>query len=131
MKNQRITILGFLALLILTTATPSFPAQWNGHQYPSGQEYHSRFRWEGVVDGTVIVRIRRRQVDVETLSGLPVQRQRHDFTDPLPLARVDVDLNVIEGRGRVRLVQEPRPNNDYVAMVRIEDEDRGSGRYAF
>jgi hypothetical protein len=131
MKKERITMLAVLGLLIITLSTPSLYAQWYDHRGWPGQESPSRFRWEGVVDGTVIVRVRRRQIDVETLSGLPVQRQRHDFTDSLPRARVDVDLNLIEGRGRVRLVQEPRPNNDYVAAVRIEDEDRGAGRYAF
>lgn len=91
----------------------------------------AQFRWEGTVDGVTIIRINRRQVEYEYQSGLPVQRQRYDFTDALPFTRLDVRLNVIEGRGNVKLLGQPRSDNNYTAAVLIEDKERGAGDYAF
>jgi hypothetical protein len=130
MRREGVKVLRLRSLLFLPLLAFPIQAQSFRPQFPQ-QERIARFRWEGVVDGTSVIRIRRRQVSVEHLSGLPVQRQRYDFTDPLPSSRVEVELEVIEGRGRVRLVEQPRANNDYVAAVRIEDPDRGQGRYAF
>jgi hypothetical protein len=130
MTNKVFRLSPILPLFFLALITPAIQAQFSRNQFPQ-PDRTARFRWEGIVDGTSLIRIRRRQVDTDNLSGLPVQRQRYDFTEPLPLARVDVRLEVIEGRGRVRLIQEPRPNNDYTAVVRIEDDDRGQARYVF
>jgi hypothetical protein len=62
---------------------------------------------------------------------LPVQRQRYEFTDPLPRASVEVGLVVLEGRGRVRLVESPRSNNNFAAVVRIDDNSGGRDLYSF
>ncbi|MCI0524347.1 MAG: hypothetical protein L0Y75_03705 [Acidobacteria bacterium] len=117
------------SLLMASFFSISANAQWNGYQYPNSGI--SRFRWEGIVDGTSFVYIRGRNVRVETRSGLPVQRQRYNFTDPLPRASVDLGLNVFNGRGRVRLVQYPRPNNGFTAVVRIDDNSGGRDVYGF
>src|SRR5262249_51498617 len=122
--------LGLLGSL-LAVSIFSIPAnaQWGGNQYPNSGI--SRFRWEGVVDGTSFVYIRGRNVRVETRSGLPVQRQRFNFSDPLPFASIELGLDVFNGRGRVRLVQNPQPNNDYTAVVRIDDNSGGRDAYGF
>ncbi len=121
---------GLIASL-LTVSFFSAPAsaQFFPGQYPNSGI--SRFRWEGIVDGTSFVHIRGRNVRVETRSGLPVQRQRYNFTDPLPRASVDLELDAFNGRGRVRLVQYPRPNNDFTAVVRIDDNSGGRDAYGF
>ncbi|MCG3164182.1 MAG: hypothetical protein JMDDDDMK_05665 [Acidobacteria bacterium] len=121
---------GLMASLLLVSFF-SIPAnaQWGGYQYPNSGI--SRFRWEGIVDGTSFVRIRGRNVQVETRSGLPVQRQNYNFSDPLPRAAVELGLNVFNGRGRVRLVQYPRVDNDFTAVVRIDDNSGGRDVYGF
>src|SRR5262249_45196183 len=91
----------------------------------------SRFRWEGIVDGTAFIYVRERQVQVETRSGLPVQRQQYNFSDPLPRASVELGLNVFNGRGRVRLIEYPRPQNGYTAVIRIDDSSGGRDIYGF
>ncbi len=130
MKREGIKFLYLLSVLLLPFVAPSIQAQSFRESFPSHQRL-SRFRWEGTVDGTIVIRLRRRQIDVETLSGLPVQQQRYDFTSPLPSASTDLKLTIIEGRGRVRLIEQPRTSNDYVAVVRIEDEKPGRSYYAF
>src|SRR5438093_1395526 len=130
MKQQRVNILQFFSLLLLPLIAPAIQAQTYPGQYSQSNRI-ARFHWEGIVDGTDIIRVRRRQVQTEVRSGAPVQRERYEFTDPLPNIRIDVELEVIEGRGRVQLLEQPRPNNDYAAVIRIEDPDRGQSRYVF
>src|SRR5262245_42869737 len=87
-----------LSLMVMVPMAGFAYSQWGGPQYPNSDI--SRFRWEGVVDGIAFVSIRGRQVQVESRSGLPVQRERYHFTDPLPRAAVEIGLNVFNGRGR-------------------------------
>ncbi len=134
MNKHCISILQLLSLLVLPfIMAPAIQAQsyqpYPG-QFPQSNRV-ARFRWEGIVDGTDIIRVRRRQVQTEIRSGAPVQRERYEFTDPLPAVGVSVQLEVLEGRGRVQLLEQPRPNNDFAAVVRIEDSDRGASRYVF
>lgn len=125
------------ALLVVPFLVLSAQAQWfpnqdqdrNSNQYPNSGI--SRFRWEGVVDGTSTVRIKGRRVDVQTYSGLPVQRQKYEFTDALPRTVVNVQLVATDGRDRVRLIESPRANNDYTAVVRIDDRSSGRDFYSF
>ncbi len=133
MKINGLKIGAVLSLLFIPFLMLSAQAQWwpgnNQSSYPNSGI--SRFRWEGVVDGTSYVRIRGRQVRVETRSGLPVQRQRYDFTDPLPRNAVNVQLVVFDGRDRVRLIESPRQGNDFSAVVRIDDRSGGRDFYSF
>ncbi len=136
MKLTGLKVGAFLSLLFLPLVFLSANAQWNGNypnSYPSQYPNRdiSRFRWSGIVDGTTFVYVRGRQVQVESRSGLPVQRQRYDFTDPLPRASVQLGLSVLEGRGRVRLVEYPQSRNDYTAIVRIDDNSGGRDVYSF
>ncbi|HEX9005112.1 MAG TPA: hypothetical protein VGB07_34700 [Blastocatellia bacterium] len=129
MKINSLKISAVLSLLFVPFLLFSANAQWPANQAPNAGV--SRFRWEGVVDGTSTVRIRGRQVNVQTRAGLPVQRQQYNFSDPLPRAAVDVQLVVLEGRDGVRLIEEPRENNDFTAVVRIDDRSGGRDLYRF
>lgn len=121
------------SLLVIPFLLISAQAQmWpnpNQNQYPNSGI--ARFRWEGVVDGTSTVQIKGRRVDVQTHSGLPVQRQRFEFTDALPRTNMNLQLVVFDGRDRVRLIQSPRANNDFTAVVRIDDRSGGRDFYSF
>jgi hypothetical protein len=140
MTTRIFVLSALLSLLTLPLFGSAAQAQFGQAPYgqdQSGQSRHgspygiSQFRWEGVVDGTSYVRIARNRVWVTTRSGLPVQRQRYDFSDPLPRAWVDLQLVVLDGRGRVQLVETPRAGNDYTAVVRIDDRSGGRDLYRF
>ena len=90
-----------------------------------------RFRWKGQVDGVDEIQIRGESVRVHHLEAKPIQRQDHRFTAPLPKRDVHLKLHKIEGRGKVRLVEEPSSWNDYTATVRIEDRKSGDSFYDF
>lgn len=86
--------------------------------------------WEGQVDGVSILRIRGRQLDIEDVRGLPVQRQRARFFERLPERRQNVRVEVVEGRGKVRVLEQPRAENNYTLSVEIDDHQGGSSWYS-
>lgn len=98
---------------------------------PWGSQPES-FRWRGRVDGVDDILIRGNQIRIQHHKHKPIQNQDYRFSAPLPRREVDLDLRKIEGRGRVRLIQEPDAWNDYTAMVRLDDGDKmGDADYEF
>jgi hypothetical protein len=96
----------------------------------AGAQEQPQLAWEGVVDGTSVLSIRGNRVQIEDREGLPVQRQRFRFFERLPDSRQTVRMEVREGRGRVRIVQQPRLENNYVLAVSIEDHQGGASFYS-
>ena len=91
-----------------------------------------RFQWRGQVDGIDEILIRGGSVSVRHLEAKPIQRQDHRFTSPLPEWDVDIELRKIEGRGDVRLIEEPSSWNEYTAVVRVDDSHHvGDNYYEF
>ncbi len=89
-----------------------------------------QFVWEGEVDGASILAIRGNRVQIEDREGLPVQRQRYRFFERLPDSRLDARVEVREGRGQVRILQQPRVDNNFTLTVSIEDRQGGSSFYS-
>jgi hypothetical protein len=96
---------------------------------PEETEY---FRWSGKVDGIDDILIKGNQVRIEHVAARPIQSQDHRFSAPLPFAEVELDLEVLKGRGSVRLMEQPSQRNQYTAVVRVDDQDHsGDDRYEF
>ncbi len=67
---------------------------------------------------------------LRTLAGQPATWTRFDCTGPLPYNMTDFRFRGVDGRGSVRLVQDPR-NNNSMAVIRIDDPKSGSEGYTF
>jgi hypothetical protein len=67
---------------------------------------------------------------LRTLGGQPAGWTRLECTDPLPYNMSDFRFRGIDGRGQVRLAQDPR-NNRGIAIIRIDDPSSGSEAYTF
>ena len=93
-------------------------------------ESRPQFVWQGDVDGIDVVSIHGNEMHVKVHEGGPVQRQRFQFFDPLPEAHQDVRLEVLEGRGYVHVVDQPRLENGYTLAFAIEDRQPGSSFYS-
>ena len=87
-------------------------------------------RIEVRVDMTAEVDIYGDSGRLRTLSGQPATWTRFECTDPLPYNMSDFRFHGVDGRGQVRLVQDPR-NNNSTAVIRIEDPRSGSEGYTF
>lgn len=87
--------------------------------------------WRGDVDDTALIYIRRSDVRVRAnMQG--VRNERHDFRGQLP-RNDDSRVRLVDedGRGDIRLVQQPNADNGYMAVVRIKDPQSGRGHYEF
>jgi hypothetical protein len=114
MVLSSMTLMRAVMLLAAVCATAQERAQWS---------------WEGEVDGIVVLHVRGDRSDVEERSGKQVARGRARFFSRLPEHRQDVRLEVQQGRGNVRIVQQPRPENNYTASIEIDDRQGGSSLY--
>ena len=89
-----------------------------------------QFVWQGEVDGIVLLHLRDNKLNVQLQEGAPVQRQQFQFHDRLPETRQDARLDVLEARGSVHIVDQPRLENGYSLTVSIEDRQPGSSFYS-
>ena len=89
-----------------------------------------RLRWRGTVDDNVQLVIRDDQVEVRTIGGSEYHDATFNFTSPLPRRRgVQVSVNKLDGRGDVRVLQQPSRDNDFTAIVEIRDSKGGARQY--
>jgi len=87
--------------------------------------------WSGRVDRQATISCRAKSCVAATLNGMPVADAQFKFSRPLPNHAVDVRLEQPEGRGEIRLVEQPSERNQYTARVLIRDLHSGSGEYSF
>ncbi len=89
-----------------------------------------RLVWKGEVDGTAVLRVQTDKVTVEQSGGGVVGRPTFRFVRPLPEHRQTARVETLEGRGSVRILEQPRADNGYSLVVSIEDSQPGSAPYS-
>jgi hypothetical protein len=87
----------------------------------NGGRTTGRVRWRGTVDDNIQLVVRDDRVEVRTIGGSEYNDASYNFTSPLPRRRVTVSATKINGRGDVRVLQQPSRNNDYTAVVQVRD----------
>lgn len=108
--------------------------RWNDRRDNRGRfgRDEGRFAWSGDVDDVVEIRIQGRRVEYRTRSGAPLRHERSNLRGAaLPRREVNLELNVLRGRGSVVVVQEPNRRNDFTAIIRVIDKRGGYGDYDF
>ena len=116
-----------------------FGLQWEGGRRVSRQGRGTAgrtagggvIRWSGRVDGRDRLVIQGNRIRVEHLDAQPIRNMSQTFSDPLPRRAVSVTLNKLEGRGDVRIVQQPGQSNGYTLIVEIDDSHGGADNYEF
>jgi len=86
--------------------------------------------WQGQVGGTVFLYIQGKHVKTEHKDGGQVSGQRFRFNAPLPDSHEDVRVQVLEGRGYVHVVEQPRADNGFTLALGIEDRQSGASPYS-
>lgn len=85
-----------------------------------------------VVDDEADIELRGDEVRVRVLRGGSGRDDGSECTQWLPVGGFTrFAWRGIDGRGEVRMVQEPRPGNNYTAIVAIKDSRRGTEGYTF
>ncbi|MCI0665769.1 MAG: hypothetical protein L0220_32330, partial [Acidobacteria bacterium] len=87
------------------------------------------FRWEGRVDGRDLLFIRGDRLTTEHQSGQPITDENYRFFQSLPFERRSVTVRKLNGRGTVRVIQQPSRENGFSAAILIEDPAGGADRY--
>lgn len=100
-----------------------------GFHEGEGEGTSGRLHWRGTVDDNVQLVIRDGYVDVRTIGGTEYRDANYNFTSPLPRRRVTVRANKLNGRGTVRVIQQPSRENDFAAVIEIKDSGGGARIY--
>lgn len=100
-----------------------------GFHESEGEATSGRLHWRGTVDDNVQLVIRDGYVDVRTIGGTEYRDANYNFTSPLPRRRVTVRANKLNGRGTVRVLQQPSRENDFTAVIEIKDSSGGAKMY--
>ncbi|HEX8843268.1 MAG TPA: hypothetical protein VF791_01290 [Pyrinomonadaceae bacterium] len=88
-----------------------------------------RLRWRGTVDDEINLIIRDDTVEVRTIGGSEYNNANYNFTSALPRRRVNVNAVKLNGRGDVRVIQQPSRDNNFTAVVQIKDSKGGARDY--
>lgn len=88
-----------------------------------------RIHWRGTVDDNVQLAIRDDRIEAREISGTDYGNGTYNFTSSLPRRRVTVRVNKLNGRGTVRVLQQPSRENDFTAVIEIRDSSGGAKPY--
>lgn len=87
--------------------------------------------WRGTVDDVTQIKVQESNVEMSAISGNPSSDANYTFTSPMPYRRLNVRLNKINGRGDVRIIQQPSRDNDFTTIIEVRDPNRGPSDYEF
>lgn len=87
------------------------------------------FEWNGQVDREVQVVMRGSNVWTNNVGQTEQPRARTRSYNRLPAEDGQVTVELLNGRGRVDVIQQPSRGNNYTTIVRIRDDRSGSSDY--
>jgi hypothetical protein len=104
----------------------------SNNTFDRGAEKTDKVTWSGRVDHSAIVSCQAKSCTSSVEHGAtPVADEHFKFSKPLPDRDTEVRLEAPEGRGEIRLIEQPRQRNHYTARVSIRDSGAGAGDYSF
>ncbi len=115
------------------SASYSFAVYWDTdtNAFERSLDRADSLKWSGRVDGEVVVACHRNECRSQTVEGGPVLHEKYKFSKPMPDRNVTVRLETTEGRGQVKITDQPAESNGYVTRVVIRDRQGGYGDYGF
>lgn len=100
-------------------------------EFRTNGQYTGQLRWSGLVDGTDNIHVQGSSVRINHLSGRQISNQNFDLDGTLPRTNVRLVLQKVQGRGELRILEQPNRFNNYTAVVQITDRATGAGWYEF
>jgi hypothetical protein len=140
MRHSRIHSAGramiFAAIpLALSVAASSASAQYSSNRYPNGRDRNVNsqqeiFEWAGRVDREIQIQANRNNAEIIKLgSNERNNNGRMRTFAAIPRQAGTVTVQVLEGRGKVDVIQQPTARNGYTTVIRMRDPDGGASRY--
>ena len=104
----------------------------SNNAFERGAEKVDKVTWSGRVDRGAIVSCHAKSCESKVDSGVPlVAHEHYKFSRPLPAHDAEVHLENVDGRGEIRVIEQPRERNGYTARISIQDPSTGAGDYSF
>ena len=126
-----------LLFSLVLVSFAALPAMGQSEQLPSfrNSQYDPR-NAEGAfdvlvhVDGEAFIYVKDTELTYLPLSGAPIRDAGSNYSQGIPQA-VFGSFNMVKiaGRGDVSLHESPGPNNDYTAIIRVNDRQSGANLY--
>jgi hypothetical protein len=91
---------------------------------------NAKLDWSGRVDDVVRLEIQGRNVRSYAMSGQPLSNVRFNFSEALPRRAVNVTVDRRDGRGDVRVIQQPNRSNNFTAIIEVRDTRGGADNYS-
>jgi hypothetical protein len=115
--QSKITKSALLSLALVAGATSALSAQ------------EQLFEWRGRVDGETRLFMRGNDVWTQDVRGRGSRRGGARVLRALPTQAGQVRVQLVDGRGDVRVIQQPSSRNNYTAVVQVRDDGRRADRY--
>jgi len=112
----------------------SIALHWDtsNNAFERGAGKTDKLAWSGRVDGSAVVSCQGKTCTSSVEHGaIPVAAEHSKFSKPMPDRDVEVRLEDLDGRGEIRLIEQPRQGNHYTAKVSIRDSGTGASDYSF
>jgi len=90
-----------------------------------------KLTWTGRVEHAAVIDCQKQSCVSRSEHGTPVADEHFRFSRPLPDRDTEVRLESTDGRGEIRLIEQPRESNHYTARVAINDPLAGATDYSF
>ena len=119
--------LGLAAVISLSIAASAGTASAQ-----HGRRDNSRERileWQGQVDREIRIQVDNRRASVIEMGSNERTRRRVNMQGSIPNRPGNLYVQVLQGRGRVDVIQQPNARNGYTAVIRLRDPDGGAARY--
>jgi hypothetical protein len=107
-------------------AAPVASAQYGRQQQSARNEI---LEWSGKVDREIRIQIDNRRATVLEVGSNERARRRVNMINSIPNRPGTLSVQVLQGRGRVDVIQQPNARNGYTAVIRLRDPDGGASRY--
>ena len=131
MQRTMVGTLGRVARVVaLPLAVVALPAIANAQRGMQGNGQRELFEWRGNVDQEVRVQMRGGRTSVMGMG--PHEMTAYDqmrAVSAVPAADGYVSVQMLQGRGRADVVQQPSAQNGYTTVVRLRDTQGGAGSY--
>ncbi len=115
----------------------SIAAYWDtsNNNFDRNAAKTERGTWSGRVDHAAVISCHAKSCvsssEPGAEHGAPVADEHFKFSKPLPDRDAEVRLEDLDGRGEIRLVEQPRERNNYTVRISIHDPGTGAGEYSF
>jgi hypothetical protein len=140
MRNVKISSANFVIAAAMTLAATLASGVAGAQAYP-GQRYpdtrdrtvnsqQELFEWTGRVDREIRIEANRNNASIVKLASNERNNggRIRNFSG-VPRRNGTVTVQVLEGRGRVDVIEQPNARNGYTAVIRLRDPDSGASRY--